>query len=148
MERLSNAKLRFNYLMIIAFIGEFCNRWTFSVFDTVVSIYGLQHFNMDAFLFRYSHFSFIISSMISGAGSIFNIFQTGWLFSFLIKKDFSIPIITSFAGIVGATAMMCCASSNKVLFLIGSILIIVSYGFASPTAPAIMSVSSVQEFHL
>ena len=83
----------------------------------------------------------VILSMMSAIGSLSNIFQTGWLFSFLIKKDFSIPIITSFAGIFGATAMILCVCSNRVLFLLGSIFIIISYGFASPTAPAIMSVN-------
>ena len=38
--------------MIIGFIGEFCNRWTYGVFDTVVSIYGLQHFGIQSLPFR------------------------------------------------------------------------------------------------
>ena len=80
---------------------------------------------------------YVILSMMSAIGSLSNIFQTGWLFSFLIKKDFSIPIITSFAGIFGAIAMILCVCSNRVLFLLGSIFIIISYGFAS----AIMSVN-------
>lgn len=88
---MKNAKLHINYLIVIAVIGEFCNKWVFSVFDTVVSLYGIDHFQLDSFAF----------SMMSCVGSLFSIVQTGWLFSFLIKKDFSIPTIASWAGIVG-----------------------------------------------
>ncbi|KAK8812729.1 hypothetical protein WA538_004586 [Blastocystis sp. DL] len=128
-DRQNSSKLHFNYLMIIGFIGEFCNRWTYGVFDTVVSIYGLQHFGIQSLPF----------SLISTFGSVFNIFQTGWLFSFLIRHDFSIPIITCCGGIVSTIAMICCLSGTKTIFIVGSILIIVAYGFASPTSPAIMS---------
>lgn len=38
-------------------------------------------------------------SMMSALGSVVNIFQTGWLYNYLIKKDVSIPIISSWAGI-------------------------------------------------
>ena len=54
MERLSNAKLRLNYLMVIAIIGEFCNKWTFSIFDSVVPMYGKDHYSLDPFTFRYT----------------------------------------------------------------------------------------------
>ena len=26
--------------MVIALIGEFCNKWLFSIFDSIVSLYG------------------------------------------------------------------------------------------------------------
>ena len=88
---MKNAKLTMNYLIVIAIIGEFCNKWVFSIFDTVVSIYGMEHFQLDAFMF----------GVMSGIGSLVNMVQTGWLFTFLIRKDFSIPTMASWAGIVG-----------------------------------------------
>lgn len=88
MDRLNNSKLTFNYLMVIAIVCEFCNKWCFGVFDTVVPIYGEGDLELDSFTF----------SIMSMTGSLFNIFQTGWLFNFLIKKDLSIPTITSVAG--------------------------------------------------
>lgn len=91
MERMKNAKLTMNYLIVIAIIGEFCNKWVFSIFDTVVSIYGMEHFQLDAFMF----------GVMSCIGSLVNMVQTGWLFTFLIRKDFSIPTMASWAGIVG-----------------------------------------------
>ena len=37
--------------------------------------------------------------MMSALGSVVNIFQTGWQYNYLIEKDVSIPIISSWAGI-------------------------------------------------
>lgn len=88
-----NAKLTLNYLIVFAIICEFCNKWVFSIFDTVVSLYGMEHFQLDAFMF----------GVMSCIGSLVNIGQTGWLFTFLIRKDFSIPTMASWAGIVGGT---------------------------------------------
>ena len=56
-EQLAASKLHLNYLMIIAIIGEFCTRWIFGVFDTVVSLYGLQKFNIQPLTFRYILFT-------------------------------------------------------------------------------------------
>ena len=44
--------------------------------------------------------------------------------------------------------MICCLSGTKTLFILGAILIIVAYGFASPTSPAIMSVGLSGDCHL
>lgn len=141
MERMKNAKLTMNYLIVIAIIGEFCNKWVFSIFDTVVSLYGMEHFQLDAFMF----------GVMSCIGSLVNMVQTGWLFTFLIRKDFSIPTMASWAGIVGgrpsnegnnrlALAMFLCVAQNKNIFILGGIVIIVAYGFAAPAPPAIVSV--------
>ena len=141
MERMKNAKLTMNYLIVIAIIGEFCNKWVFSIFDTVVSIYGMEHFQLDAFMF----------GVMSCIGSLVNMVQTGWLFTFLIRKDFSIPTMASWAGIVGGRAVHCavrsvalamflCVAQDKNIFIIGGIVIIVAYGFAAPAPPAIVSV--------
>ncbi|CBK24756.2 Tetracycline resistance protein [Blastocystis hominis] len=130
MERMKNAKLTMNYLIVIAIIGEFCNKWVFSIFDTVVSIYGMEHFQLDAFMF----------GVMSCIGSLVNMVQTGWLFTFLIHKDFSIPTMASWAGIVGALAMFLCVAQDKNIFILGGIVIIVAYGFAAPAPPAIVSV--------
>ena len=133
--------------MIIAIICEFCNKWCFAVFDTIVPIYGEGNNELDSFTF----------SMMSVVGSLFNIFQTGWLYSYLIKKDFSIPTITCFAGITYCIylmimndwivcAFMCCMVNKKMLLITGGVVIIVAYGFAAPTAAAIMSVWLIIDF--
>lgn len=88
-ERSKNAKLRFNYLMVVAVLCEFFNKWCFSVFDTVVPVYGQRKHELDSFTF----------SMMSVVGSLINIFQTGWLFNFLLRHGFSIPTITSWGGL-------------------------------------------------
>ena len=88
-ERSKNAKLHFNYLMIVAVLCEFFNKWCFSVFDTVVPVYGQRKHELDSFTF----------SMMSVVGSLINIFQTGWLFNFLLRHGFSIPTITSWGGL-------------------------------------------------
>ena len=88
-ERSKNAKLRFNYLMVVAVLCEFFNKWCFSVFDTVVPVYGQRKHELDSFTF----------SMMSVVGSLIKIFQTGVLFNFLLRHGFSIPTITSWGGL-------------------------------------------------
>ena len=79
--------------MVVAIICEFCNKWCFGVFDTIVPVYGEGDKKLDSFIF----------SMMSVVGSLFNIVQTGWLFNFLLKKGFSIPTITSWGGLTYST---------------------------------------------
>lgn len=86
--------------MVIALIGEFCNKWLFTIFDSIVSLYGADNFSLDAFTYRQILLNAFTPSLMSCIGSFLNVFQTGWLYNFLIKKDFSIPIITSWGGIV------------------------------------------------
>ena len=83
------------------------------------------------------------SSLISTIGSFLNTVQTGFLFKQFIKKDISIPMIASLCGIVGMVAMLLCVSGNKSLFMIGAVSLIIAYGFSSPAAPAILSVSEL-----
>ena len=90
---------------------------------------------------------------MSALGSVANIFQTGWLYNYLIRKDVSIPIISSMAGVTYgrrspplsplAIALFCCVVKGKIPFIIGGLLLIVGYGFAAPTAPSIFSVESI-----
>lgn len=108
MDRLNNSKLTFNYLMVIAIVCEFCNKWCFGIFDTVVPIYGEGDLELDSFTF----------SIMSMMGSLFNIFQTGWLFNFLIKKDWSIPTITSVAGGVYRKVISIMLTSNLLYLLL------------------------------
>ena len=136
--------------MVIALIGEFCNKWLFGIFDSIVSLYGADHFALDAFTYRPLLSPALTRSMMSCVGSLMNVFQTGWLYNFLIKKDFSIPTITSWGGIVYgwgaphfsclAVAMILCVGTNKPMFIVGGVLIIVAYASAAPTAPSIFSV--------
>ena len=90
---MSNAKLHLNTMMIIAVLDEFFVKWCFSVFDSVVPVYGQYEHDLSAFTF----------SMMSVVGSLLNIVQTGWLFNFLLKKGFSIPTITSWGGLTYST---------------------------------------------
>ena len=133
--------------MIVAVLCEFFNKWCFSVFDTVVPVYGQRKHELDSFTF----------SMMSVFGSLINIFQTGWLFNFLLRYGFSIPTITCFAGITYCIylmimndwivcAFMCCMVNKKMLLITGGVVIIVAYGFAAPTAAAIMSVWLIIDF--
>lgn len=94
--------------MVVAVACEFFNKWCFSVFDTVVPVYGQYVYELDSFTF----------SMMSVVGSLVNIFQTGWLFNFLIKKDWSIPTITSVAGGVYRKVMSIMSSSNLLYLLL------------------------------
>ena len=116
--------------MVVAIICEFCNKWCFGVFDTIVPVYGEGDKKLDSFIF----------SMMSVVGSLFNIVQTGWLYNFLIKKDLSIPTVSCLSGIAYVIAFVLCMSPSKILYIIGGVMIIVGYGFAAPTAAAIMSV--------
>ena len=81
--------------MVVAVACEFFNKWCFSVFDTVVPVYGQYVYELDSFTF----------SMMSVVGSLVNIFQTGWLFNFLLKRGFSIPTITCWGGLVYSMIM-------------------------------------------
>lgn len=45
-------KLEINYLIVIALICEFCNKFVFSVFDTIVSQFGEVKHNLTSFQFR------------------------------------------------------------------------------------------------
>ena len=107
-ERQNNAKLHFNYLMIVAIICEFCNKWCFAVFDTIVPIYGEGDIALDSFTF----------SMMSVVGSLVNIFQTGWLYNFLIRINVSIPIITSFAGVFYCWVYIDCVNDSCFLHFV------------------------------
>ena len=69
-----------------------------------------------------------------------------------LKWGFSIPLITSFAGITGRILLdydevvvigilLCVISTNKIEAICGSLCFVIAYGFAAPTAPTVMSVS-------
>ena len=92
-----------------------------------------------------------VFSFATAIGAVINTIQTGWLFNKLISHDVSIPIITCLAGVCGgafpssllpiATGIAWVLTSrNLIMALIGSLIIIMAYGCAAPTAPAIMSV--------
>ena len=87
----ASAKWKFNYVMVIALIGEFCSRWIVNIFDVSFAAFGEERFQISSFEF----------SMASAMGSFINIFQTGWLFNVFLKHDISIPVISSFGGISG-----------------------------------------------
>ena len=38
--------------MILALICEFCNKWLFNIFDSIISLYGADHYSIDAFSYR------------------------------------------------------------------------------------------------
>ncbi|KAK8810121.1 hypothetical protein WA538_003670 [Blastocystis sp. DL] len=87
-----NEKLEVNYLIVTAIICEFCNKFIYSSFDTLVCQYGSDRYALSSFQF----------SLISTLGSAVNIFQTGCLFQWLIdRRGISIPSIGCLAGLVG-----------------------------------------------
>lgn len=51
---MDSAKLDINYLIIMALICEFCNKFVFSVFDTIVSQYGEVNHQLTSLQFRYA----------------------------------------------------------------------------------------------
>ncbi|KAK8804657.1 hypothetical protein WA171_006625 [Blastocystis sp. BT1] len=137
-EKIKNAHLTINYLIVIAIICEFCNKFIFSIFDTIVCQFGSVKHELTSLQF----------SLLSAVGSALNIFQTGFLFRWLINdRGISIPTVGSFAGIVGAIACIICIYSNRVWYFVGAILIIVGYGFYAPVAPSILSAESTEETH-
>lgn len=103
-EKMKNAHLTINYLIVIAIICEFCNKFIFSIFDTIVCQFGSVEHNLTSLQFRSIKSVIFISSLLSAVGSAINIFQTGFLFRWLIdNRGISIPTVGSFAGIVGGT---------------------------------------------
>ncbi|KAK8806599.1 hypothetical protein WA588_003163 [Blastocystis sp. NMH] len=128
-----NEKLEVNYLIVTAIICEFCNKFIYSSFDTLVCQYGSDRYALSSFQF----------SLISTLGSAVNIFQTGCLFQWLIdRRGISIPSIGCLAGLVGAVACILCVAGQHALYFVGSTLIIVGYGFYSPVAPTILTTES------
>ncbi|KAK8826754.1 hypothetical protein WA556_004343 [Blastocystis sp. ATCC 50177/Nand II] len=131
----SSSKLKLNYVMIIALIGEFSSSWLATVCDVTFAEFGEAKFGMTSSLF----------SLGSAIGAIINIFQTGWLFNKLISHNVSIPLITSLTGVCGAIGIVWCLTSpNLTMALIGSLFFLMAYGCAAPTAPAIMSTESTE----
>ena len=91
-----------NYLIVTAIICEFCNKFIYSSFDTLVCQYGSDRYALSSFQFRSSLPSRFTISLISTIGSAINIFQTGCLFQWLIdRRGISIPSIGCLAGLVG-----------------------------------------------
>ncbi|KAK8825356.1 hypothetical protein WA538_003053 [Blastocystis sp. DL] len=126
----SSAKWKFNYVIVIALIGEFCSRWIVNIFDVSFAAFGEEHFQVSSFEF----------SMASAMGSFINIFQTGWLFNVFLKHDVSIPVISSLGGITGVIGILLCVlTTNKYVALVGSLCFLVAYGFVAPTAPTVMT---------
>ena len=130
-----------NYLIIIALICEFCNKYLYSIFDTVVCQYGTQKHHMTALEF----------TLLSATGSAFNFFQTGALFSWLFNtRQCSAPSIGAVAGLLGSTpcfplsrAALACVLliyGNRATYDAGSILLLLGYGFYAPITPTILSV--------
>lgn len=90
-------KLELNYLIIIALICEFCNKFLYSIFDTVVCQYGTQKHRMTALEF----------TLLSAAGSALNFLQTGPLFSWLFNtRQCSAPSIGTVAGLLGSSRLL------------------------------------------
>ena len=137
----ASAKWKFNYVMVIALIGEFCSRWIVNIFDVSFAAFGEERFQISSFEF----------SMASAMGSFINIFQTGWLFNVFLKHDISIPVISSFGGISGGRRciifpdavigiLLSVLTTNKYVALVGSLCFLVAYGFVAPMAPTVMTV--------
>lgn len=119
-----------------------------NVFDVTFSAYGEAKFGMSSMMYSFA----------SGAGSVVNILQTGWLFNKLLKWNVSIPIITSLTGVCGGGRLLtyshvvigivwCLTAPNLVMALIGSLFFLIAYGCAAPTAPTIMSVRISHQPH-
>ena len=103
-EKMKNAHLTINYLIVIAIICEFCNKFIFSIFDTIVCQFGSVKHQLTSLQFRLFSETNLISSLLSAVGSALNIIQTGFLFRWLINdRGISIPTVGSFAGIVGGS---------------------------------------------
>ncbi|KNB45636.1 MFS transporter [Blastocystis sp. subtype 4] len=137
-EKIKNAHLTINYLIVIAIICEFCNKFIFSIFDTIVCQFGSVKHELTSLQMN------LTTSLLSAVGSALNIFQTGFLFRWLINdRGISIPTVGSFAAI----ACIICIYSNRVWYFVGAILIIVGYGFYAPVAPSILSAESTEETH-
>lgn len=103
-EKMKNAHLTINYLIVIAIICEFCNKFIFSIFDTIVCQFGSVKHQLTSLQFRLFSETYLISSLLSAVGSALNIIQTGFLFRWLINdRGISIPTVGSFAGIVGGS---------------------------------------------
>lgn len=104
-----------NYLIVTAIICEFCNKFIYSSFDTLVCQYGSDRYALSSFQFRSPLHSFIITrSLISTLGSAVNIFQTGCLFQWLIdRRGVSIPSIGCLAGLVGGVLARCLSPSRR-----------------------------------
>ena len=134
-------KLELNYLIIIALICEFCNKFLYSIFDTVVCQYGTQKHRMTALEF----------TLLSAAGSALNFLQTGPLFSWLFNThQCSAPSIGTVAGLLGSSrrfssshaALACalCLYGNRAVYDAGSVLLLVGYGVYAPITPTILAV--------
>ena len=110
-----------------------------NVFDVTFSAYGEAKFGMSSMMYSFA----------SGAGSVVNILQTGWLFNRLLKWNVSIPIITSLTGVCGGESLLTnsLTAPNLVMALIGSLFFLIAYGCAAPTAPTIMSVRISHQPH-
>lgn len=50
---MEGAKLEMNYLIVIVLVCEFCNKFVFSLFDTIVCQYGEKYHALTSFQFRY-----------------------------------------------------------------------------------------------
>ena len=120
-----------------------------NVFDVEFSAYGEAKFGMSSMMYSFA----------SGAGSLVNIIQTGFLFNKLLKWNVSIPIITSLTGVCGGRCLggkspivigivWCLTAPNLTMALIGSLFFLIAYGCAAPTAPTIMSVRISRQPHL
>lgn len=104
-----------NYLIVTAIICEFCNKFIYSSFDTLVCQYGSDRYALSSFQFRSLLLSPFTHSLISTLGSAINIFQTGFLFQWLIdRRGVSIPSIGCLAGLVGGR-VSCFLSSSGLL---------------------------------
>ena len=49
----TNKKWKMNYVMVIALIGEFCNRWIINIFDVSFAEFGEERYHMSSSEFRY-----------------------------------------------------------------------------------------------
>ena len=51
-EKIKNAHLTINYLIVFAIICEFCNKFIFSIFDTIVCQFGSVKHELTSLQFR------------------------------------------------------------------------------------------------
>ena len=119
--------------MIYCFLLEFCNRWALNAFNSRYGSFLLDKFGVTSTVFSY----------IMCAQSALLCIQQGWLYG-VVVRTWGVPIIiVAMGGMImeGVAYVLMAAPTSLGWSIVGGILLMLGYGFVTPTSSSIISVS-------
>ena len=135
-ERRKGIKVRPNKLMILCLTFEFLNRWVVQAMDS----------RLASFLSNKFGFSSLSYSFLSCATGVVSCLQQAFLYGYIVRtRGVPIPYVAQFGIVLEMIGYLLMSMPNIVIVMIGTLILVVGYCFATPTSSSIISTTNVPE---